>query len=787
MTIGTEPDLRPAEDGYARYYAEKIWDWIPEVYRHEDGLAQNPGVLRAIVEVLAEQAAIARRSIDRLWEDAYIDGADDWAVPYIGDLVATRLISALNRQGRRSDVANTVFYRRRAGTPLLIEALTRDIGRWDGAVIEAFKRLARSRHGLDPRPQRLLGPATRTPPGGLADLRSARASELVDRAFDEFAHTADFRRVAGFRGRWNIPKVNVHLFRQRAFRVAFATRFDFGFGRFTVDPSGRDMPLFRPGLRGDPEAWRPIREWEVAAPIPCRLLNAADYRLPADGIPVGLENELAPLVGQRVRGTARLRETVTAILGAAPSPDVMAEIRANAITADSPKRHLIPGAVALTVGPHGGTPPLGTERIVAGDLGRWGADLTPPAETQAIIDSLRGRLLLLNVPPLGEALYVPVRHHGLFDAVGAGTYDRRAGLATTNVTVFDPGPQDPHGNDLDPGPVTGFALPVDGVHEFADSKTYVPDAPPGSVTGEVGTLTLQAADRTRPYLRLVPEAGGVEWTFRGPANPDPPRSLTIDGLWIGIVPSDLADQNLASEDEPVTPVETRIVIDGVFERVVILRATLDPGGERARLDPLVATAIPYVALEVRGQVDEVIIDHAILGPVREATSAGDPCSIGRLVICDSIIQSLTDEPAISTRIAAVTLERTTVFGDVRVDRLDASDTLIQGVVQVVDNQHGCFRFSAAADHPDTRLPRQYESQIFPDGVPNHWFVSRRFGDPGYAQLSETCPGLVRKGGESGAEMGVFNRTVDAVRRDDLRAKLDEFVPISVIASLVVET
>src|SRR5882762_9856925 len=117
MAPGPQPILRPADDRFAQYYAEKLWDWIPEIYRTEDGLAQNPGVLRAIVELVADQAAIARRSIDRLWEDAQIDTADDWAVPYIGDLVATRLLSALNLQGRRADVAKTIFYRRRAGTP----------------------------------------------------------------------------------------------------------------------------------------------------------------------------------------------------------------------------------------------------------------------------------------------------------------------------------------------------------------------------------------------------------------------------------------------------------------------------------------------------------------------------------------------------------------------------------------------------------------------------------------------------------------------------------------------
>ena len=41
MAPGPQPILRPADDRFAQYYAEKLWDWIPEIYRTEDGLAQN--------------------------------------------------------------------------------------------------------------------------------------------------------------------------------------------------------------------------------------------------------------------------------------------------------------------------------------------------------------------------------------------------------------------------------------------------------------------------------------------------------------------------------------------------------------------------------------------------------------------------------------------------------------------------------------------------------------------------------------------------------------------------
>ena len=444
MALDPQPILRPADDRFAVYYAEKLWDWIPEIYRTEDGLAQNPGVLRAIIELVANQAAIARRSIDRLWEDAEIDTADEWAVPYIGDLVAARLLSALNPQGRRADVAKTIFYRRRAGTPLVLETLTRDIGRWHAAVVETFKRLARTRHGLDPEPNPLRGPVTLTPPGGLADLRATRGGDLVNGPFDEYARTPDFRRLSGLKGRWNIPKVNVHIFRQVALRLSRVTPLDLGNGRYVLDPSGRDVALFRPGLRGDPQNWRPVREWEIAAPIPCRLLNDASFILPEDGVPAGLEPQLAPLVGQLVRGAARLRATLTALLGGPPADDVMEAILASAITADSPKRNLIPSAVALAIGANSGVAPLEPQFLTAGDLGLWGTGLAPPPSTALLLDPTRGRVLLTAALPAADALFVEAIHLGAFGEIGAGSYDRRAGLARdgySTVALLRPQPR----------------------------------------------------------------------------------------------------------------------------------------------------------------------------------------------------------------------------------------------------------------------------------------------------------------------------------------------------------
>jgi hypothetical protein len=710
----------PARDKFERYYAEKLWEWTPPIYRQEDGLAERPYVLRALVEILAGQAAIARRSTDRLWEDAFIQTCDDWAVPYIGALLGTRLLGSANRRGRRTDVAKTVFYRRRKGTPVVMEALIQDITGWEGAVVESFKRLGRARHRLDPEPAPFAGAITHSPPGGTADLREGRISEILDGAFDDLAHTPDFRRLRGFRGRYNIPKLNFHLYRLGAFEVNLATPFDFGNGRFSIDPSGRDIALFRPSRRGPDVDWMPVEEWQLPAAIPCRLFN-------------------------------------------------------------SQASHLIPDALAVTVGAGPKDPRLDETQLHAGNLSTWTLPAGLPFE--AVVDPSTARLIVVNPLAGNDRLFVPRYYYGFSGGVGAGTYDRSASVRTDPVTSF------PDGGDV-PGPVTGFALPVDGAHGFVNSKTYRPDVPPGNRLSGIEDLWIQANDRERPYCSLVPESNAREWVLEAApkAADDQLRCLTLEGLWVGLNPDGIPDQVLANPEDACTPVEAVLALEGEFDRVVIRHCTLDPGGERARLVAGTCTPVASLVLEIRGQVRELVIESSLVGAIREVTDDADPCSVGRIVIRDSIVQSLLpDTPAIGTRVGAVELERVTVFGDITVNRLDASESLIQGLVQVLDNQHGCFRFSATDEHPDSRLPRQFESHLFAPAVPNHFFVSRRFGDSAFAQLSKTAPDTVLTGAENGSEIGAFSGLLNPIKARDLERKVIEFMPFGLIPQFIFET
>src|SRR5258708_4085405 len=138
-------------DNFDACYADKLWRLMPAVYRAEDtdNLGSN-GPLREMIGRIGAAAAAIRRNIDRLWDDQSIETCDDWVIPYLADLVDTRLVSGLDSAGLRRDVANTIDYRRRKGTLGVVEQIAHDITGWDVKAVEFFRRLARTRHGLDP-------------------------------------------------------------------------------------------------------------------------------------------------------------------------------------------------------------------------------------------------------------------------------------------------------------------------------------------------------------------------------------------------------------------------------------------------------------------------------------------------------------------------------------------------------------------------------------------------------------------------------------------------------------
>ena len=119
--VMTDPAPRPLRDLLRRQAVEPAAGGLPRA-RHRPVPVADGGSASATARCArwstasARPAAALRRSIDRLWEDQSIETCDDWVIPYIAELLDTRLVQGLDTRGQRLDVANTIYYRRRKGT-----------------------------------------------------------------------------------------------------------------------------------------------------------------------------------------------------------------------------------------------------------------------------------------------------------------------------------------------------------------------------------------------------------------------------------------------------------------------------------------------------------------------------------------------------------------------------------------------------------------------------------------------------------------------------------------------
>jgi len=185
-----------------------------------------------------------------------------------------------------------------------------------------------------------------------------------------------------------------------------------------------------------------------------------------------------------------------------------------------------------------------------------------------------------------------------------------------------------------------------------------------------------------------------------------------------------------------------------------------------------------------------VIENSIVGPIR-VDGVGE---LTNLEIRDSIVDGQNSiEPAISVPAGKVSIERTTVFGEVEVEWLYASEVLITGLTTVVNTQEGCFRFSAVLERRDpfdststhSRVPHPYESYFVRQF--NATFTSRTFGQPGYAQLAESAPEFLKRGAENTSEIGAFSSLKNPILFDSLRAKVEEFAPFGLLPVYIFET
>jgi hypothetical protein len=831
-------------DNYAIYYADKLWNLLPAVYRAEDTdqFGAN-GPLREIVNRIGAQVANVRRNIDRMWEDQSIETCDDWVIPYIGALLGTNLVSGLDPRAQRIDVAKTIYYRRRKGTLAILEEIANAITGWDVKVVEFFRRMGRTRHGLDPaiggsllgngavatlqQAEGLVGPLTHTGIGGLADLHKVYGASKAGTAFDEYFHTADLRRPSGNYGWYNIPRLGVFVWRLTSYRVGPVTPVAVQGcpGWFTFDPTGRDVALFAAARATNAfgDNWTSPIEAELPTPINQRLLNANEAAV-GSGQPVNLY------------------------------PDVLSV--AFAVT-DPPDELVIPSN-QLNVRPQ---------------RGRFRYTGSPPADTDLV------------------ATY----HYGFPADIGAGPYDRRIDTRT----IPPPAPSKVVGGGGDVLASAG-AVPGGGTLRVDGSLTYrgVADVP-----AVQGALTLQAENQQRPLIRLAGEwsitgnsgssltldglfISGDDLVLRGAFDSvmlscctlDPGTAATADSGSGGSPPAPM--YTLAADGRNLRPTRlwieatvTTLTIDrcvlagvrtrngGLVETVTISNSTLqaiatsgdapirhdgikDPERLKDRLfEAKHAQSIDLVANKLLilqpGIIGELgltgspphlpvpptstisaqllqLLNEIAAGPSLYDTQSfasvplsaktqellattsppGSSLALNRSLLDDAFPLEFADV-ALGFGDGFVNLSRCTVLGRVVVHQLEASECILWDLAQVDNTQNGCVRFSAWSE--GSILPRKFESVRIRQR--DSLFTAVDFGQPGYCQLtplvddailpeastSSAPSNTISAGAIDGSEMGAYARDKNPIKERGLLIKYQEYMPAGLVPVIIYAT
>jgi len=824
-------------DHYQAYYQDKLWGLLPAIYRSLDTDSfTTPGPLRELVNRIGAQAAVLRRSIDRLWEDQSIETCDDWVISYVADLLATNLVSSLDARGQRIDVAKTIYYRRRKGTVAILEEIAANITNWDARVVEFFRRMGRTRHNFDPPlglpadtsdpagalalqlEEGLSGLWTGSGIGGWADLRNRYGASKSQSAFDEFFHTADFRLGVDMVGWHNIPRLGVFLWRLQSFAVDQSTPVPMNGcpNQYSFDPTGRQIPLFAAASRSQSASygdnWVSPQEWQLPGPIATPLLQAA------------------------------LTDPGTIPLYSA--------VAADGVT-------IIPNSFGVFQKP--------SAVYVLLDI----SDFLDPATQRSTVFPEIGRFRVLN-PPASQPLFVTY-NYGFSSTIGAGPYDRR--LAGTKPPVL-------------PQPVTSIQggatnavtanAPV-GTTTIADSLTYT------KITdvATIDNVVVQAGAKKRPVLRLpAPSPAVSAWTLTGNAG----SSLTLDGLLISggdivlkgkfasvtlscctLDPGNAGDTTLFEQsvdgrdlrpcrlwieaevqqftlDRCITgpirtrnggSVETFAANDSILQGIrtsgfalftnddvqdpedlaldlrasdplsTFLHGLLDSNTQQALsawngASPLPAAVLTGLVAGLNAALNGASFYSAArfadvhLSPETSALLASNPSGANLIQLNRSLLEeafpAALAQPALALSDGDANLSRCTILGRLFAHRVEVSECILDDFSAVDDLQHGCVRFTAWAQ--GSVLPRQYESVEVPARGP--LFGSRQFGQPDYAQMLLTADsailapagGSIVQGAEDGSEMGVFAREMNPIKERSLLIKYQEFMPLGLVPVVV---
>ena len=100
-------------------------------------------------------------------------------------------------------------------------------------------------------------------------------------------------------------------------------------------------------------------------------------------------------------------------------------------------------------------------------------------------------------------------------------------------------------------------------------------------------------------------------------------------------------------------------------------------------------------------------------------------------------------------------------------------------------QQGCVRFSYLPVASIT--PNPYECVVHAAFAPQPLFYSMRYGDPGYCKLWPSTDDAIRRGADDEGEMGAFHFVLAPMRENDLKIRLQEYLPAGLEIGIIYQT
>jgi hypothetical protein len=720
------PATTPADTHDGRI--DRLYALLPAIHRMRD--AEHGYPLKALLRVIAEQVNVVEDDLTQLYENLFIETAEDWVVPYIGELVGYQRATDAGRAAGggscgssrvlvpRREIAQLIHNHRRKGALAVLEQLASEVSGWPSRAVEFFKLLGWAQN-LDH--QHLDRHRT-------ADLRSVEALELVGGPFDRLSHSVDVRTIGSHRtpGRYGIRSVAAFVFRLRSYSVTHTPAYcaeESGPHCFTFSVLGQDAPLY---VAPAPETEPTHIAEELHLPVPIR------------------RSALAARIGDYYEQSFSIRPE-----GWAGTP--------------RDKRDQ----------------PVSASQLIAADLSEW--QYVPPVNFIAI-DPVLGRIAFPPSQLPKRGVRVSYRY-GFPADLGGGEYPRRLRDLPGAQTIYRVGDGAPYQRLSQAIAKWQHEKPAHAVIEIVTSGVYV--EPIAIVLGDDQTLQLRAADRARPVLRLIdwqtdlPDGLAVTVGARS--------RFTLDGLIVTGRPVQIASSDAGAsmcgaeivirhctlvpgwgidcDCEPRRPSEPSLELNNVRARVEIehsIVGAIRVQQDEVRLDP--------IALRISDSiVDATAEDRSAIG------AAAGHWAHTLLTIERSTVFGVVD-------VHAMALGENTIFmGCLNVARRQIGCLRFSYVPEEcrTPRRYRCQPDGVVASVKE-RIPNDAALQA--REIDNErlrvtpQFNAIRYGKPSYAQLAATCAPEIVRGADDQSEMGVYHDLFQPQREANLRARLLEYTP-----------